>query len=565
MLKERIIKFLDSLLLLAASAALLAFIADQGFILSDGVRSMICKGSFVIFGLLLLDNLAMLFIDGGPADVLKKHKTLYFVTFLLMLQFLVIRAGLYGHSGHYYTIAEIYIFYMFLFKMSKINRTAFSAIRLKPEQMFIITFVGLIILGSLLLSLPRATVLPGSMPYTDALFTSTSAVCVTGLIVVDTAAYFTMFGKIVILILIQIGGLGLMTFTSFLSIFFFKTMSFRERFLMSDMLSADFALDVQKIIGKILTITFTIEALGAALLFTKWHSCFKTLGEALFHSVFHAVSSFCNAGFSTFSNSLMDYRGDLSVNLTVMFLIVIGGLGFVVIVDLFQPSGGRKKLLMLQSKIVLATTAGLILLGAVVIFFLESDGLMAGMGLKEKILASFFHSVTPRTAGFNTLNTAGFSLPVLLMTMVFMFIGASPGSTGGGVKTTTFGILIATVWATMKNRESVDVFYRRIPARIIHKAVSLIVISAGYLFTVFMILIMSEDLNVTDLLFELMSAFGTVGLSTGITASLSTAGKIIIMLTMFVGRLGPVTLAMALSRPETAPVNYPEETSIMVG
>ena len=466
MIKERIIRIVNGALFASTILVLLSFLFNMGFDLSEATEQLLYKGAVILFWLLVADNIAMLFINRPVKEEFGKHKTLYAVTSLLLLLYAAATIDNLGFAQYRHLIVQLFIFYMFLFKLSQINRVVATGIKLKPEQIFIFSFLGVIILGSLLLSMPRATVASGSMPYIDALFTSTSAVCVPGLIVVDTAAHFTMFGKTIILILIQIGGLGLMTFTSFLSIFFFKSMSFRERFMMTDVLSTDFAGDVQKIIGKILSITFTIEILGATLLFTRWHNSFKTVGEALYHSVFHSVSAFCNAGFSTFSNSLEAFRGDLSVNVIVMFLIIIGGLGFVVILDVFQPSKNRKKVLLLQSKFVLTTSAVLIIVGAVVIFIIENNRLMAGMPLNEKILASFFQSVTPRTAGFNTLNTAGLSYPVLFMTMMFMFIGASPGSTGGGVKTTTFGILFATVWATVKNRESVDAFKRRIPHRI---------------------------------------------------------------------------------------------------
>lgn len=222
-------------------------------------------------------------------------------------------------------------------------------------------------------------------------------------------------------------------------------------------------------------------------------------------------------------------------------------------------------MLMVQTKLVLTTSLLLILAGAVLFFIMESSGVLQGFSLKEKLLASFFQSVTPRTAGFNTVNIGLLSVPMLLIFTLFMFIGASPGSTGVVIKTTTFGILVATVWSYLKSRDQVILFKRRIPSRLVYRAMSLAIISFAYLFFVYLFLIVSEDFSLMDTLFEMISAFGTVGLSTGVTPHLSSARKVAIMLTMFVGRLGPMTLALALSRSEKSVLTYPEEASIMVG
>ena len=568
--KDRLISLLDTILFVGTLLAVVSFLAHYGFFLSPNLLHIIRQGAFILTGILFLDNILMLLIHGHPREEFLKHRPLYIMTALILAHFILIKFGIYGESpggylSRYFVAAQVYIVFMFIIKLTKVNRLVFPGVNWRPEQLFILSFLGVIIIGTLFLSFPRATVAPGSMPLIDAFFTSTSAVCVTGLIVVDTATYFTRFGQFVILALIQIGGLGLMTFTSFFTIFLFKTMSFRERFLMSDVLSTDYIGGVHKIIGKILTITFTIEATGAFLLFISWHDKFRNTAEALFHSVFHAVSSFCNAGFSTFSTSLAAFRGDVSVNLIVMFLIILGGLGFLVLMDFFQPLDGRRRMLMVQTKLVLTTSVLLILAGAILFIIMENSGVLQGLSIKEKILASFFQSVTPRTAGFNTVNIGLLSVPMLLIFTLFMFVGASPGSTGGGIKTTTFGILAATVWSYLKSHDKVILFKRRIPSRIVYRAVSLVIVSFAYLFIVYIFLIFSEDFSLVDMLFEMISAFGTVGLSTGVTPHLSSAGKVAIMLTMFVGRLGPMTLALALSRREKSILAYPEETSIMVG
>ena len=568
--KEKLFLTFDYMLFFLSLLSLLFSFFDYGFYLAAPLKRMLYTSLYILSAIFILDNIIR-FFSSGVKNVFREEKMLYFITFFLILQFILIKFNIYNlifcnveKSFFYVIVSQVYLFYMFLVKLSKVNKHFILSVKLTPVQLFVLSFILIIFLGTLMLMMPKATVGKMHMPFLDALFTSTSAVCVTGLIVKDTAVYFTLFGKIIILILIQIGGLGLMTFTSFLTVFFFKKMSFKEQFVMGDLLNYDKFGEMGGLIKKILFITFTIESLGAILLFSRFIRDYSW-PTALFNSIFHSVSAFCNAGFSTFSDSLVKYAGDPLVNVVITSLIIFGGLGFLVIIELFRPQGERKRILSVHSKIVLTTTFSLIVFGTFFIFFMEYGNSLSTFSFGKKLLVSYFQSVTTRTAGFNTINIASLSAPVLFFMIFFMFIGASPGSTGGGIKTTTFGVLVATLWATLRSKESIEVFKRRLASRVIFKAISLAMISLLYLFVVFVVLLSTQKGSFLEILFEIVSAFGTVGLSMGFTSSLTILGKIIIIITMFIGRLGPITLALALSKRNKSLYKYPEEGNIMIG
>lgn len=574
MRKEDFTRNSDLVLFFIALGNCVLFTLDYGFAFSERTRFILHHVGYFTLILFFIDNLISLFYNGTPVKEFLKSKTPYLIILFILIQFLLIRYNVYtlpvahiGDAHGYVVITQAYLFYMLLVKISKINYFFLPFMRIGPLQMFVLSFVGIIITGALLLMMPRATTAEGSISFIDALFTSTSAVCVTGLTVVDTAGAFTMMGKTVILVLFQIGGLGLMTFTSFFSLFFLRKMTIREQFMMSEVLSYDSIGDISALVRSIITMTFTIEFLGAGLLFIRWKSSFASVFDAAYHSIFHAVSAFCNAGFSTFSNSLENFKGDLIVNSVVSLLIVLGGLGFVVLADMFQAKAkGQARLWSMQSKLVLSVSAILIACGAVAIFIAEYSRSLAVLPLHEKILTSLFQSITTRTAGFNTLPISSMSFTVLMVMIVLMFIGASPGSTGGGIKTTSAGLLYSAVIASLRRRTEVVIFKRSIPYQLINRALAITVVSMVYLMVTFSILLAIEPLRPIQLLFELVSAFGTVGLSTGITSLLQPASKIIIILTMFIGRLGPVTLALAMSKTRGEPsIRYPEENAIMVG
>ncbi len=436
--------------------------------------------------------------------------------------------------------------------------------RLNPTQILALGFATLIILGTIFLSLPYATAQGTGSGIITALFTSTSAVCVTGLVVEDTGTFWSPFGKTVILLLIQAGGLGFMTLTSFFALAIGKRISFKERLHIQEALNEYKIQGIVRYVKYIIIMTFIIEGIGAILLSFKFIPQFG-LEKGIVFSIFHAVSAFCNAGFDIMGNysSLTNYRGSFIVNITVMALIVLGGLGFNVIYEVIRKKSLKR--LSLHSSLVLRLTSGLIIIGFILIFVLEYGNMdtLGGLSLKEKILSSFFHSITPRTAGFNTLPTDQLTTGALIITMLFMFIGASSASCAGGIKITTAGVLYYNMVSTIKGKKDTEVFKKRIPQEIIDRAIVIIVLSASWVVFVSLVLSITEkNTEFIVLLFESMSSFGTVGLSMGITPELSNIGRIVISMSMFVGRLGPLTIVLALSIRQLKNNNkyrYPEE------
>lgn len=441
---------------------------------------------------------------------------------------------------------------------------------LKPAQLIILSFAAVILIGTLLLMLPISTQSGEITSFSNAIFTSTSAVCVTGLVVVDTGTYWSVFGKTVILLLIQIGGLGFMTMTTSVAIILGKKIGLRNRMIMQEALNQFSISGVIRLTKYVVIATVLIESIGAILLSTRFIPLYG-LKNGIYYSIFHAVSAFCNAGFDIFGNfgSLTAFAKDPVVNIVVMFLIISGGLGFAVIADIF--SGKRFRKFSLHAKLVIMMTGTLIVGGFIAIFLLEFNNAdtIGTFTFGEKIVASLFHSVTPRTAGFNTLDISKFTMPARMVTMFLMVIGGSPGSTAGGLKTTTFGLIILYIVSVVKNTDEINFAHRRISREVVNKALAVIFISMFWIITMTFFLTVAESSHSFEsILFESLSAFGTVGLSMGITPTLTLAGKIIITIMMFFGRLGPLTIVIALSKKAANSkrdlIRYPEG-KIIVG
>lgn len=437
---------------------------------------------------------------------------------------------------------------------------------LKPGVTVSISFLVFIIIGTVLLSLPVATTEGKGTPLIDAFFTSTSAMCVTGLIVLDTPVYFSRFGHIVILALMQLGGLGIMTSYVFLSIAMGKRLHISQQAAMKGVLDTDHG-NVKKTVLFIVISTFTIEAIGAAVLAARWSG--GPFGNDVFYPIFHSVSAFCNAGFSLFSDSLVSYKSDPVVNITICLLIVFGGLGFIVLSNFsrkfsFHLSHNNRKL-NLHSRIVLTATGILIILGAVLFYVFEQNSTLASLSTIDKIIASFFQSITSRTAGFSTVNIGALASPTYLFLILFMFIGGSSGSTAGGIKTGTFFVVLAVVYNMFRGREDVEVFERTIHRRIVQKAVSIAIISILTILLFCIILLCTENAPFKVIVFEVFSAFGTVGLSAGLTPNLTFIGKILICILIFIGRIGPLVIALTMGREVTErKIHFPDE-KIVVG
>ncbi len=431
-----------------------------------------------------------------------------------------------------------------------------------PAVVMLLSFMLTIFIGTLLLMLPTATVSSEETSFIGALFTSTSATCVTGLIVYDTGTHFTFFGQIIILFLIQIGGLGIMTISSAFAIMLGQKMGLKSENLIQNVVGESNKLDMVNLVKNILIITFIFEVLGALLLYFTFSTGMYQPLRAVYHSVFHSVSAFCNAGFSLFQNSFMDFRYNMNINFVITTLIIFGGIGFPVMSDIQKTMQKRFKLsrLSLHSKIVLTSTIILIILGVIGFYISEYNSEMKGFNISERLISSYFQSVTTRTAGFNTIDNSNLSMGSVLLSIILMFIGASPGSTGGGIKTTALVIVIVSVLSIFRGNREANIYRRKVSNEIVLRVMALIALSIVFISLMLFLLFLFEPLPFEKILFEVFSAFGTVGLSMGITAELSQFGKLIIILLMYMGRVGPLTLIYALSEKKvTSNFRYVEE------
>ena len=440
-----------------------------------------------------------------------------------------------------------------------------NLVSLHPAQILVIGFGSLILLGTILFMLPIATYEKGrGLSFIDALFEATSAVCVTGLAVVDTGTTFTLFGEIVLLCLIQIGGWGFMTTGIFMFIILGKKIGLKERLLLQDSLNVFTLSGVVSLVKRIILITIIMELIGAAALAIRW-SFEMPLAKAIYYGIFHSISAFNNAGFGLEPDNLSKWVGDPTVNIMVTLLFITGGIGFTVILDLFYKQSFRK--LSLHSKVTLLMTLILNIIGPLIILISEYRNplTIGNLPFGDKLWASYFQGVVTRTAGFNTIDIGALNLSSLVFMMALMFIGASSGSTGGGIKVTTFTIIILAFWSVVTNRENVNIFKRRISWELVNKSLSIVVAGMFFIFIIFFLLTFTEKADMSKLLFETISAFGTVGLSANFTPELSPLGRVLITIMMFIGRLGPLTMAFALLHSRKgAKFRYAEE-KILIG
>ncbi len=464
---------------------------------------------------------------------------------------------------------------------------------LTPTQFIIFGFLIIILIGTCLLMLPAASKSGESIGFVDALFTASSAVCVTGLIVVNTLEHWTVFGQIVIISLIQIGGLGFMTIVTMILVIAGKKITLKERMLIQESLNLNSLSGMVLLVKRIIIGTVFFESIGAVILAVRFSFDYG-IGRGIYMGIFHGISAFCNAGFDVIGKeSLVPYSGDVIVNVIIMSLIVIGGLGFTVWVDIYKTakenilSKERRfdhdnkasfkialRKLNLHSKVVLTITPFLIIGGAILFFILEYSNpeTMGSMTLGNRTLASLMQSVTLRTAGFNSIDQGGMTYASKFLSIILMFIGGSPSGTAGGIKTTTIGVLLIAVLSVVRGSATTNIYERNIPFQILQRALAIFLISLGAAIAITMVLTITEknmacEHEFIDLLFETVSALGTVGITTGITPYLSTAGKLIIAFAMFIGRLGPITIVIALAKKQSqysAPYHFPEG-KIMVG
>ncbi len=439
--------------------------------------------------------------------------------------------------------------------------------KLKGVQILALGFILVILVGALILTLPISTTSGESTNFLDALFTATSAVCVTGLVVVDTGTHWNMFGQTVIMILIEIGGLGFMSFTTLIAIILGKKITLRDRLILQDAMNTFNIQGLVKMVKYVLVFTVSVQFFGALLFSTQFIPEYG-LGRGAFYSIFHSISAFCNAGFDIFGNfsSLTSYNSNGVVILVASALIIIGGLGFTVWSELYSSKSLKR--ISLHSKMVILMTTMLVLGGTVLMFLFENKNVntIANMSFMDKLMNSFFASVTPRTAGFNSIPTDGMTTAGQFLTIILMFIGGSPGSTAGGIKTTTIGILIVTIVCVIQGREDSEVFKRRFSKDLVYRAFTLIFIGLSLVIVVTMLLSYTEKgASFIALFYETVSALGTAGLTLGLTSELSTIGKVLIMFMMYLGRVGPLTVVLSITRKKiNSGIKYPEG-KILIG
>ena len=450
-------------------------------------------------------------------------------------------------------------------------------LKMHPAALVLLSFLLLILAGVLLLKLDISTT-EGHISWIDALFTATSAVCVTGLIVVDTGTFFTTFGQWVILALIQLGGLGVMTISVALFTWIGRSISIRHRLIMQDLFAHTPRQDIYRLVRSVILFTLATESLGALLLTWHW-SRELPLNQALYYGIFHSISAFCNAGFALLPDSMVRYGGSWLLNLTVCSLIIVGGIGFPGLYDLQSRYLDRKKKSMrlsVQTKTVLLTTVLLIAGGALTFGLLESGSpIFSGKSLSERALISLFQSITCRTAGFNTVDIGALREVTIVMMISLMFVGASPGSCGGGVKTTTLALLFSFVISRIRHKRRVNMFRKSIPEATVTRSMSLVILSTAIINLVLFMLLLSDSyinagegqtkINTLQYLFETVSAFATVGLSTGITSFLTTWDKYWIVLVMIIGRIGVLTFSYIIVGTDASGGKEYSEENMMIG
>lgn len=570
-------KLLTRIVFWISLTGFIAIISDFGFYQSHFIQKILDVFYFFVLGIGLISTSIRYILDKS----LIKRKTVVFdiisVAFTLWLYFMYLFIGIPFETD---LILEnpiwlkIAVLFTFIREFSEI-KINFRRTVINPAQLFVLSFLIIILIGSFLLILPNATY--GGISYLDSLFTSTSAVCVTGLVVVDTGTHFTFLGQTIIMILIQIGGLGILTFASYFSYFFKGGTSYENQLTLGDITNSKNLGEVFSVLKYIILLTFSIEFFSSLLIYNSLDSRYFTSHyDQLFFSVFHAISAFCNAGFSTLSNSLYDtsFRFNYYLQLVIILTFILGGLGFPIVVNilrfikfrfmklfLFRENKHKPWLLNLNSRINLITTLTISLIAFITFYFFEYNNTLAehyGIG---KLITAFFGATTPRTAGFNTIDTAAMAFPTVMMILFLMWIGASPQSTGGGIKTSTFAIAILNILSLAKGKSRIEIFRREIIDISVRRAFAIIFLSFFVIgFAIILISFFEPEKNLIDITFESISAYSTVGLSLGITADLTNASKSVLIIVMFVGRISMLSLVIAVFRKvKHKNYSYPKE------
>lgn len=587
--RDRVLKDLRTAGVLISSMTIFALIYFHGFKLTLAERAVV---EFIVkfsIGFYLLKYVLEFVYSFSPIEHLKETKWEGILMGFLFLNILSINifgtelmsilgkvSGLEGLDQFFLLFIQGYFLLIVFLELGKAS-TVLPLASLSPPALLALSFIVLIFIGAGLLMLPEMTSSGHSMAFFDALFTSISASCVTGLTVVDTAHYFSFKGQFIIMLLFQLGGLNIISFATFFALFTKKGIGIRHQSLIQASYSDESLTSSADLFRKIIRFTFQIEAIGTILIFLTWGAKmeFDTLGQRFFYSVFHAISAFNNAGFSLFTDGLMEspIQNSYLLHLIIALIVIFGGLGFGTIRDIFTLRHVRERMrkpwksLGVGTKISLYSTGILLSVGFVIFFIFEYNGTMDGQSFGGKLITAIFQSATTRTAGFNTVDIGSLALPVLIFFIFLMFIGASTGSTGGGIKTTTFALVFLSAWTTIRGKKKVELFKQTIPWELLNRAFSIFLFSATVILVgIFILTISDPQIGLARLAFEEVSAFCTVGLTTGVTTELSSVGRTVIMISMFIGRIGTLTLAFALSsrKKESDDYKYPK-ANFMVG
>jgi trk system potassium uptake protein TrkH len=578
-LQNRIQRFIGLITPTFGIAAFSSLFLKYGFHLSDRwiinllIVDQIIAGFFVVTLLLnffISDN-KWKYIRQSPFEFILLSLFIISIVFEEIISvedphYLIKRTTTHSFIKLYFVLIQIYIVINGIISLAK-TREKWLFFSLSPARILMISYLIIIIAGTLMLKLPKATYT--NITWIDALFTSTSAVCITGLTTLNISQVFTFEGQLFILLLIQLGGLGIITLTSFIALFIQRGFQLRDQIIVQEVLDSENFSSLTSILKAIVAITFITELAGAIGLYFSWKDLGLPEFERIFSAVFHSVSAYCNAGFSIFPNGLETpaYHFNVLSLITLMLLIVLGGLGFYTFSDIFhigEIKMVQRKGLTLQSKIILISTLALILIGAILIWILQHSH-WKDLTLGKQMINAFFLSITARTAGFSTVSIAGLAIPTLMVVIVLMYIGGAPNSTSGGIKLTTAVTVIATLRAFVSGKDRVEMGWNTIPRRTVRRAFIVFLVSIILIFFVLFILTLTEDHTFFDIFFEIISAFGTVGLSRGITPDLTQMGKIMIAFVMFAGRIGLFTFAVAMSEERMGEgYNFPE-INLMVG
>lgn len=587
--KSWVIKSLRFASGIIASLTLAALIYYHGFhlsILQKETVSLIVRTSI---GFYIFKYVVEFFFSFSPIQFLKESKWEGILMLFLVIDIMSINifgvelvsafgdyVGIFGLSSYFMLFIQGYFLLIVALEIGKISGFL-PKTRLTPPSLLIISFIVLITVGMLLLMLPEMTTSGRSMPWLDALFTSISASCVTGLIVVDTATYFSFKGQLILMLLIQFGGLNIISFATVFSFFTRKGVGIRQQTFFLSNFQGETLFTSRDLFKRIFKFTLLFEGIGALIIYFSWSEAitFQHRGEQIFYSLFHSISAFNNAGFALFTNNLAEkvLHGAYLMQAVIILLIIFGGLGFPALRDIFAIKKLRERFVKpwlhvaMSTKIAIYASAALIFAGTVVFWLIEDHQVMAGMTVFDKFMASLFQSVTTRTAGFNTVDIGALSLPVIIFFIFLMFIGGSSGSTAGGIKTSTFTLVFLSALATIRGQKKIELFRQTIPWELLNRAYSIFLFSASIILAgIFLLSVTDPYMPLADIAFEEVSAFCTVGLSTGITAELSDAGRVILMISMLVGRVGTITLAFALSakRKESDTYKYPK-ANFLVG